>query len=881
MSDSPDQDATRSGKFASSNVDRQPDHEAPEFRLSEEITRAIEERYELLCMVGRGGMGLVYKARDRVSGDVVALKMINPEIASSSHVIERFKAELRLARKITHKNVCRVYDLSQLGSVHVLSMEYVEGETLRQTLRRDETLSLRHGLRLMRQVIDALDEAHRQGVAHRDLKPENILISSDGSVKVLDFGLARSLSDDTTSTVPGAVLGTPAYMSPEQAAGKPADHRSDVYALGLILYEMFTGRKAFEAETSVALAAKHIHETPSPPTVLEPDLPERIERAILRCLEKDPKKRFNSVRELEAALVERGVLDLSTPPPSGPLELPARLAHWRGNDWLLVFAGFLSILGFFALFDLVLPYHNFQLEISSEEAINRAHTVVHKYLPELNDTEARAIPAFASQLAGELRWPPPLGLENLPGGARLAAQSWAVSVPWQGSMSAHLEYDALGGLTDVSLGPISAHSEVKASTPEEITGFSARCVQDLFGLDVSAIQPAEKYTAEDMRGGRALTRRVLGYRSLGVPNVAWSLPGEIPNTEKHIVVSADRDRLYSASLTRVSTHESIDTWWKQVQESDKYSRASLFGLAFLGLLVLLAVFLSIVRRLYLHTAPALLVVSGVAAIAVAYFVKEFWLRLVDWGSWVVVPTLAVFALALIVSYLVISCAQDYFVRTLPILSKSLLSVFRVRLTETAIGFSIVRGSALGALFLAAHLLTLWFVAKFKLGAPSTVWIAISAGMEKNLLPASFLLGILSVIVVSWLLLALPLSLLHRMGTRGWVQIVCVSILWSAATATLPGASLRPFWLVYIFAGLQGAFFGYIVLQWDWLTAITVTLAAVTWLTIYPIYFIFAKVDGLYYALGLLPWFATVIFGIVVSLRPQILESWRHLKVLFD
>jgi eukaryotic-like serine/threonine-protein kinase len=139
--------------------------------LSEEAQHAIEERYELLHLLGHGGMGLVYKARDRVSGDVIALKVINPGIASSSHVIERSKAELRLARKITHKNVCRVYDLSQFGNIHALSMEYVEGETLRQILRRNETLSLRHGLKLIRQVIDALDEAHRQEVVHRDLKP--------------------------------------------------------------------------------------------------------------------------------------------------------------------------------------------------------------------------------------------------------------------------------------------------------------------------------------------------------------------------------------------------------------------------------------------------------------------------------------------------------------------------------------------------------------------------------------------------------------------------------------------------------------------------------------------------------------------------------------
>jgi hypothetical protein len=880
MSGPPDQDATRSKQSSSSDVDRPPDPGAHEFCLSQEALLAIGERYELLQILGRGGMGLVYKARDRVSGDVLALKVINPEIAYSSHVIERFKAELRLARKITHKNVCRVHDLSQFGSIHVLSMEYVDGETLRQILRRDETLSLRHGLRLMRQVIDALEEAHRQGVAHRDLKPENILVSSDGTVKVMDFGLARSLSDETTSTVPGAILGTPAYMSPEQAAGKPAGQRSDIYALGLMLYEMFTGRRAFEADTSVGLAAKHIHETPLPPSTLEPDLPQRIETAILRCLEKDPKKRFGSVRELDSALVARGVLDLRTPPPAGPVELPAHLAHWQGRDWLLVLAGFFCILGFLVLFDLVLPYHNFQLEISREEAINRARIVIHNYLPELSDGGATATPIFMYQLADGAAWPFSAGLENLPGGGRLLARSWTVSVPRQGAISARLEYDAGGNLVDVQLNQPPGDSGVKASTPEEIVGFSAHCLKDLLGLDVSGIPRAEEHTAEEMsRGG--FVPRIVGSRLPGVPNVAWSLPGEIPGTKKQIVVSANRGRLYGATLIRTLMNGNTTTWWEMALEMERYLRASEFGLAFLGMFALLAVFLSIVRRLYLQTVLGVLVVSAINAFAIAYFTLELWLRPENWGGWVAVPALAVFALALIICYLVISCGQDYFVRTFPVLSKSLLTVLRLRLTEPAGGFSILRGCALGALFLMGHLLTLWVLAKFKIGVPSTMWVSISIGSAMDMLPTAVLLGVLSTIVAAWLLLALPLSLLHRMGTKVTTQVISVAILWSAATATLPGASVHPYWLLFIFAGLQGAFFGFVILKWDWLTCLAATFTVLTWLTSYPIYHIFAKIDGLYYSLSLLPWLAVVMLGVIIAVRPQILASWHRLKVILN
>jgi serine/threonine protein kinase len=842
--------------------------------LSEEARRAIEERYELLHFLGSGGMGMVYKARDRISGAVVALKVINPDIASSSHVIERFKAELRLARKITHQNVCRVHDLSLYGSIYALSMEYVEGETLRQILRRDETLSLRHGLRLMRQVIDALEEAHRQGVVHRDLKPENILVSRDGTVKVMDFGLARSLSDTTSSTVPGAVLGTPAYMSPEQAAGKPADQRSDIYALGLILYEMFTGRRAFEAETSVALITKHIHETPSPPTSLEPDLPQRIEAAILCCLEKEPKKRFGSVRELESALITRGALDLRTPPPSGPVELPARLACWQRRDWLLVCTGIFCTFGFFVLFDLVLPYHNFQLGISREEAINRAHAVVQNYLPELSDGGATATPEFMSQLTGNPDWVS-TGLERLPGGPRLIARSWTVRVFQHGSISAGLGYDAGGNLLNVRLEQPPGGSEVRDSTPEEIIVFSSHCVKDLFGLDVSAIQPAEEHTAEEMRGFLRTVPRVDGDRPIGLPNVAWLMPGEIPDTKKHVVVSANRGRLYSASLIRAPMNMS----WNMAAwgEMDRYSRASLLGVAFLGMSALLAVFLGIVRRLYLQTVPAVLVISGMNSFALAYFARELWLRPENWGDWVAIPTLAIFVLALIFSYLAISCAQDYFARTLPVLSESLLNLLRVRLTEPVIGFSVVRGSALGALFLMGHLLTLWVLATFRIGAPSATWVAFSAGTEMNLLPTGILLGILSIIAAAWLLLALPLSLLHRMGARVRTQVISVAILWSAATATLPGASVHPYWLLYVFAGLQGAFFGLVMLKWDWLTCLASMFTVVTWMISYPTYHIFARIDGFYYALGLLPWFAVVMLGTIIALRPQILATWQRMS----
>jgi serine/threonine protein kinase len=247
-------------------------------------------------------MGIVYRTRDCETDEMVALKVLQPEIARDEDVIARFKSELSLARKITHKNVCRTYDLHRFGATTAIAMEYIEGETLRGLLNRSENLSVRNGLKILRQVIAGLGEAHAQKIIHRDLKPENIFIARDGTVKVMDFGIARSLEARTSKT--GTIIGTPAYMSPEQAEGKAPDARSDIYALGLVMYEMFTGQLAFKAETPVALAIKQIMERPTPPRELEPTLPPSVEAAISRCLEKDPAKRFQSVAELEAALLE-------------------------------------------------------------------------------------------------------------------------------------------------------------------------------------------------------------------------------------------------------------------------------------------------------------------------------------------------------------------------------------------------------------------------------------------------------------------------------------------------------------------------------------------------------------------------------------------------
>jgi serine/threonine protein kinase len=296
----------------------------------------LGQRYDILGEAGRGAMGQVYKARDRETGEIVALKLLKPEIASDQAMVDRFKRELLFARKITHKNVCRVYEFNRIEDIAYTSMEFVEGENLRSVLHRFGSLTQRKGLDLALQMCSGLKEAHAQGIVHRDLKPENVMIDAQGNLKIMDFGIARSMERMTLLT--GAMTGTPAYMAPEQATGKTVDYRTDIYAFGLMLYEMFTGEQAFRADNAIALALKQLNEPPKPPRQIEASISAALESAILQCLEKEPSRRFQSIAELERVLRSQAgappepsatLPGVPSIPPTGPgsLTLQASALH--------------------------------------------------------------------------------------------------------------------------------------------------------------------------------------------------------------------------------------------------------------------------------------------------------------------------------------------------------------------------------------------------------------------------------------------------------------------------------------------------------------------------------------------------------------------------
>jgi eukaryotic-like serine/threonine-protein kinase len=266
-------------------------------------------RFEVIEELGHGGMGRVYKVFDTRTREKIALKLLKPEVSADEAAIERFGNELRFARKISHRNVCRMYDLGDEKGTRYITMEYVPGEDLKSVLRMMGPMSPGKTLGIARQVCEGLAEAHRLGVVHRDLKPHNIMIDRDGNVRIMDFGIARSAKVKGL-TGAGIVVGTPEYMSPEQMEGKEADQRSDIYTLGIILYEMVTGKLPFEGETFVSIALKQKTETPKPPKELNAQLPDDLSRLILRCLEKNPGARYQGVEEI---LDDLGMIDKGLP----------------------------------------------------------------------------------------------------------------------------------------------------------------------------------------------------------------------------------------------------------------------------------------------------------------------------------------------------------------------------------------------------------------------------------------------------------------------------------------------------------------------------------------------------------------------------------------
>jgi TolB-like protein/tRNA A-37 threonylcarbamoyl transferase component Bud32/Tfp pilus assembly protein PilF len=294
----------------------------------EELTTGstFAERYQIIEELGKGGMGRVYKAHDTKIKEKIALKLIKPEIAKDKKTIERFRNELRLARKIRHKNVCGMFDLGEEKGTHYITMEFVPGEDLRSSIRRFGQLPIGKSISIAKQICEGLSEAHRLGVVHRDLKSNNIMIDKEGNARIMDFGIARSV-EARRITGEGMMIGTPEYMSPEQVESKEVDQRSDIYSLGILLYEMLTGQVPFQGDTSFSIGVKHKSERPKDPRRLNDQIPETLSRIILKCLEKENYRRFQNAEEILDAFDKMGEPRTDT----------VRISDWKTSIAVLPF----------------------------------------------------------------------------------------------------------------------------------------------------------------------------------------------------------------------------------------------------------------------------------------------------------------------------------------------------------------------------------------------------------------------------------------------------------------------------------------------------------------------------------------------------------------
>lgn len=271
---------------------------APRSALSLPTGELFAGRFEVLEEIGSGGMGMVYRALDRELGDQVAIKTLRPELLQDPSLVERFKSEIRLARHISSKHVVRTHDIGERDGVYYLTMEYVEGITVRELLDTRGRLGTAPTLAIASQLAQSLVAAHEQGVIHRDIKPQNLLLDGSGVLKVMDFGVARLAGGNANLTEAGMLVGTPSYMAPEQMLGEAFDERIDLYATGVVLFECLLGRLPFEANSAVALIARVLRDQPPAPTAIDPEIPPALSDLVVRLLAKDPEQRPANAAEL-------------------------------------------------------------------------------------------------------------------------------------------------------------------------------------------------------------------------------------------------------------------------------------------------------------------------------------------------------------------------------------------------------------------------------------------------------------------------------------------------------------------------------------------------------------------------------------------------------
>jgi beta-lactam-binding protein with PASTA domain/tRNA A-37 threonylcarbamoyl transferase component Bud32 len=357
-------------------------------RLADRKTRVLAGRYEIDSVLGEGGMAKVFRGTDKVLGRTVAVKVLAPQYAKDHQFVSRFRREAQAAAALNHPNVVSVYDTGSEDGIHWIVMEFVDGRTLKTVVREEGPVLPERAVEIAQAICLALATAHEKGLVHRDVKPANIMITPSGETKVMDFGIARASAGADTLTQTAAILGTAAYLSPEQAQGKPVDARSDIYAVGCVLYEMLTGHPPFEGDSPVAIAYKHVRETPTQPSRLNGDVPDELDAIVLKAMAKNPDNRYQTTREMAEDLqrLARGQPVTATPVLPGDATevisrtggqtqvmrgVPPEEEEERRKVWPIVLAAFLVLAALVALGFLL-----FQLLRSPEAALVEVPRVI-------------------------------------------------------------------------------------------------------------------------------------------------------------------------------------------------------------------------------------------------------------------------------------------------------------------------------------------------------------------------------------------------------------------------------------------------------------------------------------------------------------------------
>ncbi len=853
------------------------------------VPDGVNGRYEVLRELGRGGMGVVYKARDRETGEVVAVKVLRAELANDPAWMERFKEELRLARRITHKNVCRVHDFVRTEDCAYISMEFVDGDSLRQILNRFGALNARTCVTVTRQICAGLQEAHAQEVIHRDLKPENVMLDRSGQIKLMDFGIASS--PRTRDEKDAQVFGTPAYMAPEQTEGGPVDTRTDTYAVGLILYEMIAGHPAFSDKAPPGASLKQARQGPSAPGHFEPGTPPQIESTILRALRKTPEERFQTAEEFARSLSS----EAATPTVLGPAQTeellqPAQATHWRRSDWLLLGGGIAGAILFFVLSSRVLPYGIYRLELSRSGAIARAESLVRAYAPELRHGAYVARFDTGLQLLGLPKLAVQRGTSQALELARLHAHSWSVSLSHSGRPedafsqgSSRFDFDTHGALTFLRFVHETSKSDPLPTSLDTIKLRAAKFAEELFDLavDPSSAQHLH-YDSETATWARVPNEKLSSPENGAIP-VEW-VWRDSAGREEGARIWLVGDRLAAAQRIRAGDELSLVEEVEHPRLYEFFSDAGT-GIVFLGLAVL-----TFAKRLFLRRSPAVIVaatiigVAVIAAMAVAHrpdgpalngVTGPNYINKLGWPG-----ALFVCLMFGTVSYFLLSAPYHLAKDVTPERLSSFDALARGEYRSRRIGLACLRGILAGAALLGLYAACLNLLGKQGITAFGMPVADMLTGSATVGMVNAFVRCLAAPILDTWISVMAPFAVVYRFTKKAWLAVGASGAFAFFTANGLDGLDMTPAVPSFLSIVFQMLLLAALFWLTDLLTCMVAVFTIETFLLTFTVMQIFGQTEPWALRWGFVPLSLVALGGIVLWFKPQLHAGFRRVTAAF-